>query len=702
MSARIAELRRILSHLDTLYELGEDCIHPDTGQIVPDDLYDDWVAELKTLVPTDPRFTHRPNDSKVDLGSKTKMIHNPPMVSINKASHEDLAIQEAQLFKWLVECAEGVDGPTYTLEDKDYSGDKVQYPREFFYQTYKLDGAACSIHYEDGVLKQAGLRPRDGINGLDVTEAVKQVLNVPTKLKQKVTLTLRGELVCFWSDFEKVQAMLAKRGEKPRANPRNHAAGAIQNDDPKKVKEARLSFIAYGIENHASPPYKTEIERAKWCNKELGIQYVQVRPFNFYDLQKMEDNRSKLDYMVDGCIVGVDDLETQEQLGRHGDPRTGNPKGKIAWKFREETATVTIKEIIKDVGRTGKIVPVAVFDAVRLAETDVTKATLHNYGNVKRFGIKVGTRIKVLKAGSIIPKVIDVVDGTGKPEIPNCCPSCGGKAELREGGKIKDKAGNDIVAYDLFCDNEDCPAKNISRLEHFLTTLGVLGLGESRIEQLVSKGNVRTFADFYRVDVDSAVAAGLSERQALLAIGAIHLLPDPEKEKDNDKLKAKIKKAQSSKKSVPAYKLFAALGIPTAGNSAGKALIDHFKDFDAITTASVKDLQINEIGEKTAQIIHDWFKAHRKEVQDLLDYIEPELPKTGPLTGKSFCLSGGFTEGKAHWQKEIEDRGGKVTGSVGRSTDYLVAGDGSGAKSDKAKELGVTILDVKGLQKLLT
>lgn len=701
MSDRIKDLRRILAHLDTLYELGEDCVHPDTGQIVPDDLYDDWVAELKGLSPNEPRFTHQTSGSDVDLGTKVKMVHNPPMVSINKASHEDLGIQEAQLFKWLDESANGVDGPVYTLEDRDYNGSNVTYPRNYFYQEYKLDGAACSIHYEDGVLKQAGLRPRDGINGLDVTANIVEVLNVPKRLKEKVTLTLRGELVCLWPDFEKVQKMLAKRGEKARANPRNHAAGAIQNDDPKKVKEARLTFIAYGIENHDNPPYETEIERAKWCNKKLGIQYVQARPFNFYELQKMEDNRKNLDYMVDGAIIGVNNLEAQEQLGRTGDSRTGNPKGKIAWKFREETATVTLADIEAATGRTGKITPVGIFtNSVRLAETDVSRCTLHNFGMVKRFGIRPGTRIKVLKAGSIIPKVIDVIDGTGVPAIPDMCPSCGQKAVLKEGGKIKDKTGNEVTAWDLWCENNDCPAKHVSGLQHYLTTFGVLGLGESRVESLVSKGAVKTFADFYRLDVSAAVACGLSERQALLAIAAIHMVPNPEKEKDNGKLLAKIEKAKKGRKKIPAWQLFASFGIPTAGKSAGKALIEHFEDFDAIGKASATELSgIEDIGDKTAEVIESWFEANRNVVADVLSHVEPELPKTGPLTGTTFCLSG--ISGKAKWQKEIEDRGGKVTGSVGRKVDYLVAGPKSGAKTEKAKELGIPVLDTDGLEKML-
>ena len=389
-------------------------------------------------------------------------------------------------------------------------------------------------------------------------------------------------------------------------------------------------------------------------------------------------------------------IDEMEQLGRHGDPVTGNPRGKIAWKFREEEATPIIREIEWNTGRTGKIVAVAIFDAVRLAGTNVTRATLHNAGFMKRSRISVGSQICVRKAGKIIPKVVGVIAGQADPVFPDECPSCHGEAKLVEGGE--GKAG---TMLELVCSNPDCPAQNVSGLCHYLTGFGVLGLGESRVAQLVDGGAVRTPADFYRLDVEAAMACGLTERQALLAVGAIQMVPSPEKLED-EVLAERIEAAFKEKKRIPLSKLFAAFGIEAAGKSAGKALADHFGTIEALRQASVADLEcVEDVGTKTAEMIHGYLREHSAEIDDLLQFVEPEAPKTGRLVGKVFCLSGGFTEGKRYWEDRIHDLGGKCVGTVSKKTDYLVAGPGSGSKSEKAKELGVPILDVEQLRTML-
>ena len=699
--SRIEILRRILSHLDTCWDKGEDCTHPDTNIVVADSEYDDMVRELQTLSPNEPRFVNMTSDSKVEY-SGDKVIHDPPMTSISKASHEDLQKQKQMLFKWMNDCEKNIpsDEKRYVIPEEQYEGNDFSYSNSMFFQCYKLDGVALAIYYENGKLVKAGLRPRDGINGLDVTNGVKYVKGIPEELPEPLTCSIRGEIICKWTDFEKVQKELADAGKKLRANPRNHAAGAIQNEDPKDVKKARLSFIAYGIEGLDNPKYKTEIERAKYSNKVLKVPYIQVRPLNFYQLEELEKNKSELDYMVDGIIVGVDNLEDYEQLGRHGDPRTGNPKGKIAWKFREEIATPVVKEIIYQTGRTGQITPVAIFDPVRLAETDVRRATLHNIGFVIRQGIVVGTKIKVVKAGAIIPKVIGVVEGEGDPDLPNQCPSCNAKTELIQGGLL-DKE-NEIYSYEICCTGKECPAQMISKFQHYFATFGVLGLGESRIEQLVLELGIKKFSQFYELTIDDCMKTGLTERQSLLVVANIHMVKNPEKQKDNDKLLKAIQKAQSNKKEIPASKLFACFGIRAAGKSAGKALIEHFQNFNNIVNATAEQLvEVDDIGETTAEEIIDWFNKNRSQIQELLNHVEPTAPKIGKLTGQIFCLSGSLEGGKKKWQDAIENLGGKCSGSVGKKTSYLVTGEGSGSKTDKAKELGVEIITVQELEKLL-
>jgi len=499
------------------------------------------------------------------------------------------------------------------------------------------------------------LRPRDGVNGEDVTAQVKYVAGVPEKLPEKITCSVRGELICKLTDFEEVQRDLEAAGEKLRANPRNHTAGGIrQFKNPLKTKLMRLSFVAYSIEGLANPPYKTEIERYKYCSEVLGIPYTETTPFRFQDLAKFEKDIPKLDFEVDGVIVGVNSLEDQEQLGRHGDRLTGNPKGKIAWKFREEEATPVVKEIQWQTGRTGKLTAVAIFDAVRLAGTNVSRATLHNAGFMNRNQITIGSKIAVRKAGKIIPKVTGVIAGQGDPEFPQVCPSCEQPTDLQK--------GNTEDMLELVCPNTECPAQNVSTLCHYLSTIGVLGLGESRVAQLVEADLVSVPADFYTLDVETAMTSG----------------------------------------QVPLWQLFASFGIGAAGKAAGKALSDHFGSFEKIRKASQEDLEaVDDVGEITAEAIRSYLDAEAANIDRLLEFVEPTVAAGGGvLDGKVFCFSGGFPDGKKYWEKEVESRGGKCSSSVSKKTNFLVAGPGSGSKSAKAEKLEIPIIDTDELQKM--
>ncbi len=691
------ELERIISHLDTLYEQGLDCVHPDTNEPVSDSHYDDLRRQLQEQRPTSELFATATASEFVS--TNLKVVHDPPMTSIEKASHENLETQETQLFKWIsktvasTESSE-VEQVALTIKGKSYKDEPISYPESFFYQTYKLDGVAIAIYYENGNLIRAGLRPRDGINGEDVTEQVQYVDGIPAVLPEPVTGSIRGELICKLSDFKKVQKALTLTGEKLRANPRNHTAGGIrQFKNPEKTKRMRLSFVAYSIEGLANPPYQTETGRYEFCKTVLGVPYIKAELFRFEDLKILEDNISKLDFEVDGVIIGVNNLGQQEQLGRHGDPLTGNPKGKIAWKFREEEATPTINAIEWQTGRTGKLTSVAVFEAVRLAGTNVSRATLHNAGFMERNQITIGSKIAVRKAGKIIPKVIKVIDGQGKPNFPEDCPSCTSPTKLQTGGTDE--------MLELICTNPDCPAQNISTLCYFLATFGVLGLGESRVTQLFESGLVTKPADFYQLDIDSTMSSGLTRRQATLAVAAIQMIPAPDK-LTNDVLEEAIHSAIRTKKEVPLWQLFASFGIESASKSAGKALADHFGSFQKIRTATIEELElVDDIGSITATAITEFFAAHQNDIDALLKFVEPTTTVSeGKLSGKTFCFSGGFPEGKKHWEKEVESRGGKCVSSVSKKTNYLVAGPGSGSKSEKAARLEIPILTTQQLSEM--
>lgn len=681
-------LEEAIAILDTLYEEGNPCILPDElsvklsikiGITISDPSYDMFRNELHKLNPSSDIFKDTTASSY--SGNSKKVVHNPPMTSISKASHEDRPTQEKVLEKWIQDINSEI-------------GYKVELS-----QSYKLDGVAISLYYENGVLKKAGLRPRDGVNGEDVTDQVKFVDSIPQRLNHNITCSIRGELICYLSDFEKVQKELQSKGEELRKNPRNHVAGGIrQFKEPEKVKDMRISFIGYCIEGFDNQMYKSEIERAKWANLYLGIKFIQHRPYSFEDLQIMEDNLKNLDYEVDGVVLSVNTLEDQEQLGRTGDPKTGNPKGKLAWKFSEERAFPVIENIEWKTGRTGSITPVAVFDKpVKLAGTDVSRSALHNVGFMLRNKISIGTKVILIKAGKIIPKIIGISEGEiSNPDFPKTCPSCHSDTKLNHTPATKSQED----MYDLVCENKNCPSKNISKILHFTDTIGMLGLGESKIAQLMEYGLVINPSCLFQIDENEVmVCAKFTPRQAVLVIASIYMVQSPEKYTDFE-----IKKILTNirKISVPFWKFFAALGIESAGKSAGKSIIDRFRTVDAFLKATEEELSsIEGIGVPTAKIIKQSLIDNNEEIERLLRYIDIEIPKDGKLTGQIFCLSGGFDDGKSHWEKLIEDAGGKCSSSVNKKTSYLVAGPGSGSKSDKAKEIGVKTISVEELKALL-
>ncbi|HIJ10748.1 TPA: hypothetical protein HA278_01700, partial [Candidatus Woesearchaeota archaeon] len=327
------------------------------------------------------------------------------------------------------------------------------------------------------------------------------------------------------------------------------------------------------------------------------------------------------------------------------------------------------------------------------------RVTLHNLGFMRRKKIGIGTEVIVLKSGKIIPKVVGVAGNHNEnPSFPSTCPSCG---EATEVVIVRHPSPHVPDTQDLMCNNEDCSSRKISAFAHYLTIMGVLGMGESRIESLVAGGKVKDFADFYKLTLEDVMSCDLSQRQALLVLSAIHMVPNPSKTKENKILMLKVEKAQASKKAVPAWQFFAAFGIPTAGRSAGTTLIDELGSFDAIRSTPPSELEkLRSIGEKTAGIISQYVTKHSHEIDDLLNFVKPESPKVGPLTGKQFVFTGGFPGGKKQWQKRVQDLGGAVGNSVSRSkTDFVVEGADAGSKAEKAKKYGIPLISVDELEK---
>lgn len=682
----IDELEQVISYLDTCYEEGSDCINPLTNKLVSDSEYDLLRKQLSDLAPDSP-VLKTVTASNLKLNVK-KVAHNPPMTSISKAIGT-LSEREATLQDWM---------------------DKVQ--KELgkceIVQAYKRDGVAIALYYENGKLKAAGLRPRDGVSGEDVTENAKYVEGIPAELWEhdsqgnkknflNVTCCIRGEIECKKSVFEEIVVNWQKYGlSNEPANPRNYAAGSIrQFTDPKETKNRRISFTGYSVFGWNNAPFKTEIERAKYVNAVLRIPFVQVRPFRQQDLKSMEDFVPQLDYEVDGIVLSVNNLEDSEQMGTHGNSVTGNPKGKLAWKFSEQSAVVTVKGYEFALGRSGRLTPVLNFDAVPLDGTKVSQCTAHSLGfmdgtSASSLGeIGVGAQIRIIKSGKIIPKVIEIVS-EGQPLIvPSKCPSCGGKLDIIQGNDGKN----------LVCPDEYCGDRAVAHLCYYLTTIGVKGLAESIVGDMYRANLVKHPCDFYKVTVNELQQVGFTERQALLAVSRIWMADDAAHQED-DALKKFISKTKKLK--VPAWQIFASQGIPTAGKSAGKALMDHFGSLENLRKATLDDLKsVPDVGEITAQKIVEYFAKYGKLFDVLLEYLEPEGPKQGKLSGKSFVFTGGFTNGKAFHEKRVMDCGGKVSGNVSKNTDYLVVGTDAGSKEEKAKQLGVKRISIDELEKML-
>lgn len=536
----------------------------------------------------------------------------------------------------------------------------------------KIDGLSVSLVYENGVLVQGSTRG-DGFIGENITPNLKTIRSIPLNIPEKLPLLeVRGEVYMPKKSFGELCELQEKNGEPLPKNPRNAAAGSLRQKDSKITASRKLDIFCFNIQRIEGKELKTHSESLEFIEK-MGFRVIpDIRVCHTLDeiterINEIGQMRQSLPFDIDGAVVKVNDLALRTEIGATAKV----PKWAVAFKYPPEEKETTLRSIEINVGRTGALTPVAVFDPVQLAGTSVARAVLHNQDFITERDVRVGDTIVVRKAGDIIPEVVRSVSHAENSEpyfIPDKCPVCGAAAVRDEDEAV------------IRCQNPDCPAQLLRSLEHFASrgAMNIDGLGEAVVEQLVSADLVHTVADLYTLDL-----LQLSSLERFGTKSAENLL----------------KSIENSKQNEPDRLIFA-LGIRGIGQKAATLLMKKFGDVESVMNAEVSDIAaIDGFGEILAQSVYNGFREpHRvklierlKELGLKMSYSSQQV--SDKLSGLTFVLTGTLPTLKRDQAKEmIEQRGGKVSGSVSKKTSYVVAGEEAGSKLTKANELGITVL----------
>jgi len=638
-----------------------------TEPAVSDEEYDKLVKKLEKLEAEHPELITPDSPSQrvgKDLTKYFKPVrHKVPMLSLANTYNEE----ELYDFDRRVNDA---------LPEKE----KVEYIVEF-----KIDGASVSLNYIDGILKTAATRG-DGVVGEEITNNIRTMRTVPLKLNEVKSslyklkdIEVRGEIFMNIKDFINLNKEREKRKEDLFANPRNSAAGTLKMKDPKEVAKRPLNNFVYTLIS-ITDELKSHEENLIILNK-LGFkvngEYKKCSSMEevIDTCHKFESMRDELEYEIDGAVIKVNSIAQQNILGSIAK----SPRWAVAFKFKAKQAFTSVNKIVWQVGRTGAVTPVAELEPVLLAGSTISRATLHNYDEIKRKDIREGDRVVIEKGGDVIPKIVSVVlserKKNNKPvKQPKLCPVC--KSPLFN--------PPDEVAY--YCENTECSAQIKGRIEHFAsrTAMDIEGLGEALIDIFVDNGLLITYADIYYLN---------ERREDIIAIERLG-----KKSVDN------LLNAIEESKNKPFDKVLFAIGIRYVGAGVARKLADHFNTIDGLINASEEDLiSVPEIGPSIAKSVNQFFinkinigiikKLKAAGLKFELNKSDSIQVKENFFTGKTFVLTGrlnNFTREEAG--EKIIRLGGKVTTSVSQSTDYLIAGEKSGSKKNKANELGINIM----------
>jgi DNA ligase (NAD+) len=715
---RAEQLRKELDHHNNLY-------YQEARPLISDREYDALMQELIDLEKAHPELMTPDSPTQRvggDIQSALKPVqHAVPMMSI------DNTYSEAEVRAFDERVRKGLDGqvPVYVLEPK-------------------IDGASVSLRFEDGNLVLAATRGR-GNTGDDITVNARTIRSIPLKLKTKGVSTpppkiveVRGEVYMDNEDFQRVNKELVAEGEEAYANPRNLAAGTLRRLDPKIVSKRRLKFLAHGVGQVDAMPVDnywdwTHLLREWGLHLPTEVKRVKTIDEAIKFIHEFEKLRPTLPYMTDGMVMKVDSFAARDALGT----TSKSPRWLIAYKYETEQQPTTVNDVRWQVGKGGSLTPVADLEPVFIGGVTVTHVSLHNIDQIERLGVHFGDTVIVERAGEVIPYVVEVVKekrpAHAKPvKAPTHCPVCKTKAEYEElpeetvayrcvntacddfytrhkVKKTKVPEGCPVcsqkvevleIGIDIYCPNPACPAQVKERLRWYCgrSQMDIEGVGDKLVDQLVDQKLVTTFADLYRLKAED-IAALSSE-----------ILQDEKTTRRTvgEKTAKKVVDNILASKTKPLDRLLAGMGIHHVGNRGSHVLATHFGSLDALAEATVEQLSaVHEIGDVIAKSVHDFFHnpAGKHVIAELKSIgLDPIMEKPAAvdqvLAGQTVVVTGTLPTLE---RKTIEDLivklGGKASGSVSKKTSFLVAGESAGSKLDKAKELGVLILDEAGFLK---
>jgi DNA ligase (NAD+) len=664
---QIDELRETIRHHEHLYYVQD-------APELPDADFDRLMQELKRLEAVHPELIATDSPSQ-RVGGKPqegfpKVEHSRPMLSL------DNAYNEQELRDWDRRVRESA------------GSDKIEYVCEL-----KLDGMSMALTYEQGGLLR-GVTRGDGNVGEDVTSNVRTIRSIPliapsNKLRHlglPKRFEVRGEIILPRKQFEVINFEREAKGLSQFANARNAAAGTIRTLNPVVVRDRKLAFIAYQLLGDNTKRFHQQFSRQSQALAALGEFFRTPTHEIQTDLEQVlafvraiEKKRDDLKWEIDGVVIKIDSFALQQKLGFTG----RFPRWAIAYKFAARSATSEILKIISQVGRTGKITPVAMLEPTKIGGVIVKRATLHNQEEIKRLGVNINDKVRVERGGDVIPKVVRVeskslFNAENLPyfQISPNCPRCN-SVLVQVPGEV-----------DLYCVNLNCPAKLQESILHFAarSVMNIEGMGKSLVNQLADHGLVKNIADIY----------GLN-REKLLTLERVG-------KKSAENLLAEIERSRK----LPLERVIYGLGIRFVGDRTSKLLAENFDSMDTLMAASVEKLEeINEVGRRIAESIHEFFaEPHNKELVERLkehglNFKGEKKQRGTALAGKTFVITGTLANySREAAKKLVEDAGGKVSSAVSKKTDYLVAGEEAGSKLDKARELGVKVIDEKQMEQL--